>query len=203
MSATLNRRKATIILGALLSTGLMLAQSPGSNQAPAANAPQAAPAQPGNHRTFDPGRQALHLAKRLSLSDDQVAQIKPILADRFQQMQNLRANTSLTAQDRHAKVRAIIEDSNSKIEAVLNDTQKQQFEQMLAQRRSRQHRQAPAPSQPQAQELLSLVFRGSCPGLRTGTWASCFHDQMQRKPAGATSPGLNSEPGEPAALAAH
>ena len=122
------KTKATLILGALLSAGLVLAQSPGSNQAPAANAPQAAPAQPGgSHRTFDPGQQAMHLAKRLSLSDDQVAQIKPILADRFQQMQNLRADTSLTEQDRHAKVRAIIEDSNSKIESVLNDTQKQQL----------------------------------------------------------------------------
>jgi hypothetical protein len=151
MNTTPNRRKATIILGALLSAGIVLAQSPGSNQAPAANAPQAAPAQPGDsHRTFDPGQQALHLAKRLSLSDDQVAQIKPILADRFQQMQNLRADTSLTQEDRHAKVRAIIEDSNSKIEAILNDTQKQQYEQMLAERRSHQHRQAAAPSQPQA-----------------------------------------------------
>ena len=79
-----------------------------------------------------------------------MAQIKPILADRFQKMQTLRADTSLSQQDRHGKVRAIMQDSNSKIEAVLNDTQKQQFEQMLAQRRSHQHRQAPAPSQPQA-----------------------------------------------------
>ena len=109
MNATRNAKKATIILGALLSTGLVLAQSPGSNQAPAANAPQAAPAQSGgSHRTFDPGQQALHLGKRLSLSDDQVAQIKPILADRFQQVQNLRADTSLSEQDRHAKVRALI-----------------------------------------------------------------------------------------------
>jgi Spy/CpxP family protein refolding chaperone len=150
MSATLSARKATIILGALLSAGIVLAQAPASNQAPAAT-PQPTPAQPGDsHRTFDPGQQALHLAKRLSLSDDQVAQIKPILADRFQQMQNLRADTSLTEQDRHAKVRAIMQDSNNKIESVLNDTQKQQYEQMLAERRSHQHRQAAAPSQPQA-----------------------------------------------------
>ncbi len=143
--------KATIILGALLSAGMVLAQAPDANQAPAPGAPQAAPAQPGgSHRTFDPGQQALHLAKRLSLSDDQVAQITPILADRQQKMQNLRADNSLNDQDRHAKARAIIEDSNSKIEAVMTDTQKQQFEQMLAERRSHQHRQAPSPSQPQA-----------------------------------------------------
>jgi protein CpxP len=149
MSATLNARKATLILGALLSAGIVLAQAPASNQAPAAT-PQATPAQPGDHRNFDPNTQADRLGQRLSLTPDQVAQIKPILADRFQKMQNLRADTSLTEQDRHAKVRAIMKDSNSKIESVLNDTQKQQFEQMLAERRSHQHRQAAAPSQPQA-----------------------------------------------------
>jgi len=145
MNAIRNPGKATLILSALLSAGLVLAQAPATNQAPAAQG------QPGNfHRNFDPNQQAAHLGKRLGLSDDQVAQIKPILADRFQQMQTLRANTALTEQDRHAKVRALIEDSNSKIEAVLNDTQKQQFEKMQAERRAHQHRQAPAPSQPQA-----------------------------------------------------
>lgn len=152
MNATRNARNATLILSALLSAGMLLAQAPGSNQTPDGNAPQAAPAQPGYvHRNFDPGRQAAHLGKRLALNDDQVAQIKPILADRMQQMQNLRADTSLTQRDRHAKIRAIMQDSNSKIEAVLSDPQKQQFEQMLAERRAhRHHRQDPAASQPQA-----------------------------------------------------
>ena len=146
MNAIRNRGKVTLILGALLSAGLVLAQAPATNQAPTAQG------QPGNfHRDFDPNQQAARLSKRLGLSDDQVAQIKPILADRFQQMQNLRADTSLSEQDRHAKVRALMQDSNSKIEAVLNDTQKQQFEKMQAERRSHQHnRQAPAASQPQA-----------------------------------------------------
>ena len=140
-----NTGKATLILGALLSAGLVLAQAPATNQAPSANAAQQ------GHRNFDPNQQAAHMSKRLGLSDDQVAQIKPILADRFQQMQTLRADTSLSEQDRHAKFRALMQDSNTKIESVLNDTQKQQFEKMQAERRSHQHnRQAPAASQPQA-----------------------------------------------------
>jgi Spy/CpxP family protein refolding chaperone len=95
MNAIRNAGKATLILGALLSAGLVLAQAPASNQAPAAQG------QAGNvHRNFDPNRQAVRLSKRLGLSDDQAAQIKPILADRFQQMQNLRADTSLSQQDR-------------------------------------------------------------------------------------------------------
>jgi hypothetical protein len=154
MNAIRNAGKATLILSALLSAGLVLAQAPTTNQAPAGQ--RQIQGQTGNfHRNFDPNRQAVrqvtHVGKRLGLSDDQVAQIKPILADRFQQMQNLRADTSLSEQDRHTKVRALMQDSNTKIESVLNDTQKQQFEKMQAERRSHQHNhQAPAASQPQA-----------------------------------------------------
>jgi protein CpxP len=146
MNAIRNVGKATLVLSALLSAGVVLAQAPAANQAPAAQG------QTGNvHRNFDPNQQAAHLGKRLGLSDDQVAQIKPILADRFQQMQTLRADASLSEQDRHTKIHALMQDSNTKIESVLNDTQKQQFEKMQAERRSRQHnRQAPASNQPQA-----------------------------------------------------
>jgi len=152
MNTFRNAGKATLVLSALLSAGLMLAQAPTANQAAPTSQAPAAEGQLGNsHRNFDPNQQAAHLGKRLGLSDDQVAQIKPILADRFQQMQTLRADTSLSEQDRHAKVHALMLDSNTKIESVLNDTQKQQFEKMQAERRSHQHnRQGPASSQPQA-----------------------------------------------------
>jgi Spy/CpxP family protein refolding chaperone len=150
----MNRTKATIILGALLSASTLFAQAPNSsvdsNQTPSANAPQAEQGQPGyQHRHFDPNQFAAHLGKRLGLTSDQVAQITPILAARQQQMQTLRADASLSEQDRHTKARAIRQDTNSKIEAVLNDQQKQQFEQMLAQRRAH-HNHQPQSSQPQA-----------------------------------------------------
>ncbi|HVN94703.1 MAG TPA: hypothetical protein VMT38_13465 [Terracidiphilus sp.] len=150
----MNRTKATIILGALLSASVMFAQAPNSNvdssQAPAANAPQATQGQPGyRHRQFDPSQFAAHLGKRLNLSSDQVAQITPILTARQQQMQTLRADTSLSVQDRHSKAHAIMQDTNTKIEAVLNDQQKQQFEQMLAERRAHRHHERQN-SQPQA-----------------------------------------------------
>jgi hypothetical protein len=88
---------------------------------------------------MDPNKQAHHLAKELGLNSQQVAQIKPILADRQQQVQAVRADNTLAQQDRRAKIQAIQQDSKSKIEAVLNDTQKQQFEQMLANRKA-QHK---------------------------------------------------------------
>ena len=138
------KTRATILLGALLSAGTLFAQAPDANQTPSADATQSATTQMDNHqRTIDPARQAAHLGKQLGLTSDQVAQITPILADRQQQMQNLRADTSLSRRDRRAKAKSILEDSKSKIEALLNDSQKQQFEQMLADRRAhRNHRQA-------------------------------------------------------------
>jgi protein CpxP len=150
----INATKATIVLGALLSASVMFAQAPNSSvdssQAPAANPTQAAPSQPGDqHRNFSPQRFAAHLGQRLSLSSDQVAQITPILTARQQQMQTLRADASLSEQDRHTKAHAIMQDTNSKIEALLTDPQKQQFEQILAQRRAR-HNHQPQSSQPQA-----------------------------------------------------
>jgi periplasmic protein CpxP/Spy len=132
--------KGTIILGALLFASTVFAQAPDANQPPAAQT------QPGDqHRTFDPARQAAHLGKKLGLSSDQVAQIQPILADRFQKMQTLRADTSLSQQDRRTKARAIMQDSKTRIEALLNDTQKQQYEQLLAQRRAHQRNQQTPP----------------------------------------------------------
>jgi Spy/CpxP family protein refolding chaperone len=151
----MNATKATILLGALLSATIVFAQAPASNpdssHAPAAGATQAAPSQPGqHHRNFDPNRFAARLGERLSLSSDQVAQITPIFTARQQQMQILRADASLSEQDRHTKRHAIMQDTNSKIEAVLTDTQKQQFEQMLAQRREHRHNHESQSSQPQA-----------------------------------------------------
>lgn len=130
-------RTATLLLTALLSTGALMAQQTATTPDQTSNAPQAGQAQSGEHRhAMNPDKQAKHLAKKLGLSQDQVAQIKPILADRQSQMQSLRADTSLSREDRRTKAQSIQQDSASKIEAVLNDSQKQQFEQMLADRRS-------------------------------------------------------------------
>lgn len=134
--------KATILLGALLYAGTLLAQAPDQNQVSAANTPETSQTQTGHqHRNFDPAKQAEHLGKRLGLNSDQVAQITPILADRQQQMKSLRADTSLTQQDRREKAKSIMQDSKTKLEAVMTDPQKQQFEQMLAQRRNHHNRQ--------------------------------------------------------------
>jgi protein CpxP len=144
-------RNLALLLGAVLTTGMCLAQQPApapEAQAPVAQAPAAAAQQPAPRHAMNPERQAKHLAKQLGLSQDQVAQIKPILADRQQQFQTMQADQSLSAKDRHSKMKAIQQDSKTKIEAVLNDTQKQQYEQMLADRRAHRKNQQPAQPQP-------------------------------------------------------
>ncbi len=84
------------------------------------------------------------MGKRLGLSSDQVAQITPLLSARRQQMEGLRADSTLAQQDRRTKAKAIMQDTNNKIEALMTDPQKQQFEQMQAERHNHQHRQPQA-----------------------------------------------------------
>lgn len=128
-------RTISMLLGALLATGAAFAQAPSQNQPSSADQATQTGKQAREHKAANPDRMAEHLGKKLNLSSDQVAQIKPVLEDRVQKMQALRADTTVSQQDRRTKFHEIMQDSNTKIEAVLSDTQKQQFEEMLQQRR--------------------------------------------------------------------
>ncbi|HEY3628315.1 MAG TPA: hypothetical protein VGL00_18645 [Terracidiphilus sp.] len=138
----MHTRTISMLLGAVLASGVALAQAPDQNQP--SSAAQATQTRAHEHKAPSPDHMAKHLAKKLNLSSDQVAQLKPVLQDRVQQMQALRSDTSLAQQDRRTRARQIMQDSNSKIEAMLNDTQKQQFEQMLQQRREHHKSQSKA-----------------------------------------------------------
>lgn len=118
-----------------LSGNVLLAQDQSASPPASAQSAAASPQQQPVH-VPNPRRQAKKMAKLLSLSPDQKSKIEPILADRDQQMQSVRADTTLAAQDRKAKVQGIRQDSDSKIEAVLNDTQKQQYEQIKQSRKA-------------------------------------------------------------------
>ena len=104
--------KATILLGVLISAGALLAQTPDASQATPPDAAQSAQTpQTSPQRTVDPAKQAARLGRQLGLSSDQVEQITPILADRRQQMKDLREDTSLSQRDRRAKAKSILADS--------------------------------------------------------------------------------------------
>jgi periplasmic protein CpxP/Spy len=142
----MNLHRATVVLGALLSVGAVFASAQAAPTDQPSNQAQGTQGQGRSRRGMSPDKQVAALTKKLNLTPDQASQIKPILQDRAQQMQAMRADTSLAPADRRAKTKSLMDDSNSKIEAVLNDQQKQQYQQMLAERQAKRGSRKPAAS---------------------------------------------------------
>src|SRR5580698_1958511 len=142
-----------LAISGLLATGLTLcsaavfAQQDNAAPAPEASAPQQGAGghgQWGGHQT--PDEQVARMTKRYSLSADQQAQIKPILANQQQQMQALRQDSSLSREDKMAKMKSIHLDSSTKIQALLNDSQKQKFAQDQQRRQEHMEERGAAPA---------------------------------------------------------
>jgi len=66
------------------------------------------------------------LDSKLSLTDDQKAQITPIIADRQQQLRAATADDSTRRFKKARKMKSIYEDSDKKINAILTDDQKKE-----------------------------------------------------------------------------
>jgi Spy/CpxP family protein refolding chaperone len=79
-----------------------------------------------------PERQIERMRQQLNLTDVQVSQIRPILAESQKQMMALRGDSTMSQDDRRAKMMSIHQDSTAKIKALLSDTQKSQYDQMMA-----------------------------------------------------------------------
>jgi len=137
-----------LAISGLLATGLTLFSAAAFAQQDnaAAPTPDASAPQQGGHGHLTPDEQVARMTKRYSLSSDQQAQIKPILANQQQQMQALRQDSSLSRDDRMAKMKSIRDDSSGKISALLNDSQKQKFaqDQQRRQEHMQEHGAAPA-----------------------------------------------------------
>ena len=139
----MRRFLSSVAIGSVLMAGfsgsILLAQD--QSAPPAVSSQSQQPAHVPN-----PQHQAKRMAKELGLTPDQVSKIEPILADRDQQVQSLRSDTTLAPSDRKAKMHGIRQESDSRIEAVLNDTQKQQYEQIKQSRKANRHQQTAAPA---------------------------------------------------------
>jgi len=121
--------------GLLLSAGTALAQDA---QAPAADQNSGmSGGRHHHHRMTSADDQLKHLTKKLNLSDDQQAKLKPILEEQHNQMEQLRADDSTSREDRWKKMREIRENSDNQIKSVLNEDQQKQFDQMREEQRSR------------------------------------------------------------------
>jgi len=124
---------------ALLGLALGVAGTAVAQSSQDATAPTASTGAMAAHQPPDPQQQVARLSRKLQLTPAQAAKIEPILASRQQQMQQLRADTSMAPSDRRAKMRSIMQDSNTQLQSILSDSQKQQYQQMMQQ--AMQHRQ--------------------------------------------------------------
>ncbi|MBB5343389.1 hypothetical protein [Tunturibacter empetritectus] len=133
-----------LVFGFALIVGLSGSTAHAQDQSPpsAGTSPSASTQVPQTGHVPNPQHQAKMMAKKLGLTTDQQAKLEPILADRDQQVESVRADSTLAPKDRRAKLRGINQDSDSKIESVLSDTQKQQYEQMKQDRKAGKQQQS-------------------------------------------------------------
>ncbi len=131
----------TAVLGALLSLGLAAGTAFGQDEQAPPPPPQAGQ-QPDQQSGPGMGRhmgrrhmptvddQLKHLTKKLNLSDDQQAKLKPILEDQRKQMDAIRDDSSMSRQDRFSKMQELRQSSDTQIKSVLNDDQQKTFDKM-------------------------------------------------------------------------
>ena len=109
------------VLTVALTSSFALAQVP-ANESPAA-------AQMQRHAP-NPHKAAMRISRQLGLSPDQTAKLEPILADRQQKVQALRADTSLTDVQRKHQMKAIHQTERMQLSNVLTPDQMKQMRAM-------------------------------------------------------------------------
>ena len=77
------------------------------------------------------------MTAKLSLTDDQRAKITPVIADRQQKIQALKADTSERPMQRAKKAKEILAESDKKIKAVLTPDQVTQYDALEQQMKDR------------------------------------------------------------------
>jgi len=81
------------------------------------------------------------MTAKLNLTPDQQAKITPIIADRQQQMQAIRADTGSRPMQRMKKAKAVGEESDKKINAILTPDQQKQYAALKKQMKERREEQ--------------------------------------------------------------
>jgi len=91
----------------------------------------AAVSQPALAKGIHPAKAARHgggklakLAQSLGLTDEQKAQLKPILKSRHQQVKAIRQDTTLTPEEQRTRIKALRQSDRPQILAVLTPEQK-------------------------------------------------------------------------------
>ena len=81
--------------------------------------------------------QIKHLSKKLNLTGDQQAKLKPILEDQRKQMEQIHNDSSLSREDRFSKMQALRQSSDTQIKSVLTEEQQKNFDKMRAEQQDR------------------------------------------------------------------
>lgn len=141
----MQKRMLCLALSTAFSIGTALA-APQDAPPPAASQDQAPPPDGGGRgprQAPDANQMVQQMARRLKLSDDQISQIRPIVAEQISQGMALRSDNSIAPRDRMAKMMSLRAESASKIKAILTPDQRTQFDAMQQQNmdRMRQRRQ--------------------------------------------------------------
>ena len=80
-------------------------------------------------------REISALKERLKLTDEQVAQIQPILESFREQMQEMRENSGGDREQMRSQMRSIMQERDKKIEAVLTESQQKEYQKYIQERR--------------------------------------------------------------------
>jgi hypothetical protein len=91
-------------------------------------------AAPGGQHVSDPQHALQRLTRALALTPAEIAQIRPILTDQAQAMEQLRADASLDPATRRQRMRALREGTHQRLQAVLSHEQRARFAQLLQQK---------------------------------------------------------------------
>ena len=152
MRAFLSSTLGAALFLALLGNSLLAQEQPAAGAPPSSETSQAPSPDASLNRGPNPIRQARVLARKLALTTAQESALEPILAKRQQQVQNARADTTLTPRQRRRKMRAIFRESNRRINAILTNEQRQQYKLLKQERRNyrRLRRQQPTAAPPPA-----------------------------------------------------
>jgi len=133
---------ATAFLAVLLSLGFGAVNAYGQD---AQDAPPPPPQQSGPGMGRGMGRRPMesvddqikHLSKKLNLSDDQQAKLKPIFEEQHKQMEQIHNDSSLSREDRFSKMQALRQSSDTQIKSVLTEEQQKSFDKMRAEQQDR------------------------------------------------------------------
>jgi Spy/CpxP family protein refolding chaperone len=129
-------RRGLLFAGILAATYSALWAQSGSQ-------PQSQPGGQWSRRGGNPERELQQLTERLQLTTDQQTQVKSLLAERRQKMEELRRSSSggdasaQTTAPTRAQMEAIRNDTDTKISALLNDDQKAKFAALQQERKAR------------------------------------------------------------------